>query len=238
MRFSYEILTPKNDAELPSLVQQHECMLAWQPEFISLTCHGNVLQQLFLIDLLREQTDAKLVPHIPVGNKTEVLLKECLIDYIERGIDTILLIHGDGAGDMNVCDAIRFIREQFPDRWTIYVSYNYLTSEQAFMDKVNAGAGHAISQICFTADSLPIQPPEQCPILPGILLVDDVSVVQKFLQSVHIATPEALLTDNKTDKLDFYQQLLVDLTAQGYAQPHYFTLNNFALLTELLNARY
>ena len=236
MRFSYELMTPKNDASLKELVHQHAAMLDFKPEFISLTCHNNLLQQLFLIDLLREQTNTKLVPHIPVGNKTEALLKECLIDYIERGIDTVLLIHGDGAGDMSVCDAIRYIHKTFPNRWTVYVSYNYLATEQAFIDKIDAGANKAISQICFAADVLPTQEQQLCPILPGLLLIDDFKAVQTFLNSVNIAVPDVLQQADSAEKLIFYKNLLETLNVQGYQQAHFFALNNFALLTELLHA--
>jgi 5,10-methylenetetrahydrofolate reductase len=236
MRFSYEIITPKNDADLPALVRQHEVLLSLEPEFISLTCHNNVLQQLFLIDLLQQQTDTKLVPHVPVGNKTEALLKECLIDYMERGIDTVLLIHGDGAGDMSVCDALHYIHKTFPERWTTFVSYNYLAPEQAFAEKVSAGATQAISQICFSAEVLPAKELQVCPILPGILLIDDFSAVQTFLQSVKITAPDVLQQANEDETLAFYKNLLFALHEHGYQQPHFFSLNNFSLLSELVYA--
>ena len=216
--FSLEVFPPKNAVASLSLWKAINIYEQLEPQFISVTCHGQGTDLGLtseLVDAMRVRSNGvPVVPHVVCYGQSRDKLKSLLDGYSQRGIRHIVALRGDKQdgvepGDFSYAsDLLDFIREHsypfdifvagYPEKHPESVDQ---TSDIARLKhKVDAGASHIITQFFFDPDVfLRYRDAVRAegidvPVIPGILPILDFTRVVRFASKCQTTVPEFLHT--------------------------------------------
>ncbi len=173
MAFSFEVFPPKTDAGMTKLVGSDgvlDQLCSMMPDYISCTYGaggGNVGKNLEVLDAIRQKTIG--VTHFTCVGNTKEGIHQQLQTYLEHGIDHILALRGDlphgwtgTGGDLHYAtELVKFIRDEFGDRFTIavagspegHIECRSLEADIGFLkQKQDEGADFIMTQLCWDMD--------------------------------------------------------------------------------------
>ena len=173
--FSFEVFPPKTDVGMEKLCGKGgvlEQLYALNPDYISCTYGAggtNVGKNLEVLDKI--QQDGKCIPvtHFTCIGNTKEGIREQLQTYLDHGISHVLALRGDlpfgwtgTGGDLHYAtELVKFIRQEFGDKFTIavagspegHVQCRSLESDISFLkQKQDNGADYIITQLCWDMD--------------------------------------------------------------------------------------
>ncbi len=173
MAFSFEVFPPKTDAGMEKLVGQDgvlDKLCTLKPDYISCTYGaggGNVGKNLEVLDAVKKKTIG--ITHFTCIGNTRQGIKEQLQTYLEHGISNILALRGDlpfgwtgTGGDLQYAtELVKFIRDEFGDKFTIavagspegHIQCRSLEADISFLkQKQDEGADFIMTQLCWDMD--------------------------------------------------------------------------------------
>jgi methylenetetrahydrofolate reductase (NADPH) len=204
-KISFEFFPPRSGEQKLILESTWQKLATLQPRYLSVTfgAAGSTL------DATRETVDALLVnsgvpvaPHISCMVQNENVLHTMLSEYLERGVDRLVVLRGDrpsgqvGPGPFQYAnELVAWVQKEFSGRFRIEVAcYPEFHPESGspsseleyFRRKVDAGADSAITQYFYNADSY-FYFVDDCrrsgvdiPITPGIMPITNYTQLARF----------------------------------------------------------
>ncbi len=210
---SFEFFPPKTDVGAEKLRAVHQELQQLNPEFFSITygAGGSTRERtLATIDDFNGKGTA-VAPHLSCIGDDKARIAELLDLYKAKGIDRIVALRGDlpsgqvGLGELPYAqDLVRFIREHSGDHFHIEVAAYPEMHPQAetfdqdikrFVEKANAGANAAITQLFFNPDAYFYfcesveKSGINIPIAPGIMPITNASSLIRFADSTGADIP-------------------------------------------------
>ena len=210
---SFEFFPPKTDIGAEKLRAVHQELQQLNPEFFSITygAGGSTRERtLAAIDDFNGKGTA-VAPHLSCIGDDKARIAELLDLYKAKGIDRIVALRGDlpsgqvGLGELPYAqDLVRFIREHSGDHFHIEVAAYPEMHPQAdsfdndikrFVEKANAGANAAITQLFFNPDAYFYfldrveKSGINIPIAPGIMPITNASSLIRFADSTGADIP-------------------------------------------------
>jgi methylenetetrahydrofolate reductase (NADPH) len=273
-RFSFELFpprTPEGLAKFPAVVSD---LAALQPDFFSVT-HGaggsdqNGTYETILSVV--EHTGTEAAPHLTCIGSTRDGVAAQLNRYWEAGVRRIVALRGDmpptfltasSTGEFHYAsDLVRFIRDEYGDRFQIEVAAYPEMHPQApdpeadftnFCRKVEAGANGAITQLFYNADAY-FDFVDRCeraglgiPIYPGIMPITNFEKTARFCSGCGADLPRWIrlrlehLQEDKESLQDFglsvVARLCNTLLRNGAPGLHIYTINQSRPVWRLLEA--
>ena len=134
MSFSFEVFPPKPEQPIAPLLETMGHLYDFKPDFISCTYGAggtNVGRNVEVCSAIESaKNDTVAVTHFTCIGNTRDGVKEQLKNYLDIGVNHILALRGDlpagtdtTGGDFNYAtDLVRFIREEFNNKFTIAVA--------------------------------------------------------------------------------------------------------------------
>lgn len=230
---SFEFFPPKTDQGSEKLKETARALMAYHPEYFSVTygaCGTTQEKTMETVFDLSDLTKIQLAPHLTcVGSKKDTI-QNILANYENHGIDRIVALRGDlppGMSDIgelhHASDLVNFIRDTTGDYFTIDVGAypechpESLSAKQEleyFKEKVDAGVNGAITQYFFSPDAY-YHFVDECeklgieiPIVPGIMPIYDHLQLERFSDMCGAELPRWLrkqLESRREDKTDMLQ---------------------------------
>jgi methylenetetrahydrofolate reductase (NADPH) len=210
---SFEFFPPKTDVGAEKLRAVHQELQQLNPEFFSITygAGGSTRERtLAAIDDFNGKGTA-VAPHLSCIGDDKARIAELLDLYKAKGIDRIVALRGDlpsgqfGLGELPYAqDLVRFIREHSGDHFHIEVaaypemhpqSETFDQDIKRFVEKANAGADAAITQLFFNPDAYFYfldrveKSGINIPIAPGIMPITNASNLIRFADSTGADIP-------------------------------------------------
>lgn len=210
---SFEFFPPKTDVGAEKLRAVHQELQQLNPEFFSITygAGGSTRERtLAAIDDFNGK-GTPVAPHLSCIGDDKARIAELLDLYKAKGIDRIVALRGDlpsgqvGLGELPYAqDLVRFIREHSGDHFHIEVaaypemhpqSEAFDQDIKRFVEKVNAGADAAITQLFFNPDAYFYfldrveKSGVNIPIAPGIMPITNASSLIRFADSTGADIP-------------------------------------------------
>ena len=210
---SFEFFPPKTDVGAEKLRAVHQELQQLNPEFFSITygAGGSTRERtLAAIDDFNGK-GTPVAPHLSCIGDDKARIAELLDLYKAKGIDRIVALRGDlpsgqvGLGELPYAqDLVRFIREHSGDHFHIEVaaypemhpqSEAFDQDIKRFVEKVNAGADAAITQLFFNPDAYFYfldrveKSGINIPIAPGIMPITNASSLIRFADSTGADIP-------------------------------------------------
>ena len=265
--FSFEFFppnTPVGDEKLADVVRQ---LGALGPEFFSVTygAGGSTREKTLKTVERIAQAGYEAAPHLSCVGATRDTLAQVLATFKASGLRRIVALRGDlpsgtavGGEFRYAAELVRFIRETQGEPLHIAVAaYPEYHPQQRyaardlryFVDKVQAGASSAITQIFFNPDAS-FHFVEQVralgvevPIVPGIMPFHNFAKIAQFAGRDGIEIPrwvalkmEGYLDDTASIRafgLDVVTRLCERLIEGGAPGLHFYTMNQSALTAEI-----
>ena len=257
---SFEIFPPKKEAELMSIDATLATLAKLKPDFISVTFgaggSGVKNKTVELAKKIKREFDIEPLVHLTCISHSKEEIKAILEQLHEAGIKNVLALRGDINPDIPVKDdfkyaseLVAFIKEQgdFHVSGACYPE-THLEAVDAVADirnlkkKVDAGAGHLVSQLFFDNDNfydflvkLKIAGID-VPVEAGIMPVTNKAQIKRMVNMCGATLPdkfERILEkygDNKDALFDagmaYAVNQIVELIAHGVDGIHIFTMNN------------
>lgn len=261
--FSFELFPPRNADDERRAWFTIRRLEALAPDFVSVTYGANGSSRERTIKLTKqiaETTTLRTMAHLTAASQTKAQLRNVIGAYAEAGIRHILAIRGDMPGGPtvpwqrhpdglgNATELVRMISEL--GDFTIGVAAFPDVHPQArdadldarlLVQKAEAGAGFAITQLFFTAsryfDLVERVRALGCdiPIIPGIQPITRLSQIRTFAEMSGADLPEPVLQrldaagDDPKDVRDVGVQiaggLARELLVGGAPGVHLYTLN-------------
>ena len=173
--FSFEVFPPKTDVGMEKLCGEGgvlEKLYTMNPDYISCTYGAggtNVGKNLEVLDKIKKDGKCTPVTHFTCIGNTKEGIREQLQTYLNHGIDHILALRGDlpfgwtgTGGDLHYAtELVKFIRQEFGDKFTIavagspegHVQCRSLEADISFLkQKQDNGADYIITQLCWDMD--------------------------------------------------------------------------------------
>lgn len=210
---SFEFFPPKTDVGAEKLRAVHQELQQLNPEFFSITygAGGSTRERtLAAIDDFNGK-GTPVAPHLSCIGDDKARIAELLDLYKAKGIDRIVALRGDlpsgqvGLGELPYAqDLVRFIREHSGDHFHIEVaaypemhpqSEAFDQDIKRFVEKANAGADAAITQLFFNPDAYFYfldrveKSGVNIPIAPGIMPITNASSLIRFADSTGADIP-------------------------------------------------
>ncbi|MEC8886175.1 MAG: methylenetetrahydrofolate reductase [NAD(P)H] [Pseudomonadota bacterium] len=210
---SFEFFPPKTDVGAEKLRAVHQELQQLNPEFFSITygAGGSTRERtLAAIDDFNGK-GTPVAPHLSCIGDDKARIAELLDLYKAKGIDRIVALRGDlpsgqvGLGELPYAqDLVRFIREHSGDHFHIEVaaypemhpqSETFDQDIKRFVEKANAGADAAITQLFFNPDAYFYfldrveKSGINIPIAPGIMPITNASSLIRFADSTGADIP-------------------------------------------------
>ena len=175
MVFSFEVFPPKTDIGTENLLGGGgvlDQLYSLKPDYISCTYGAggtNVGKNLEVVDHIKASGAVEPVTHFTcIGNSCEEI-KVQLQTYLDHGITNILALRGDlpygwtgTGGDLSYAtELVKFIRDEFGDRFTIavagspegHITCRSLEADIGFLkQKQDEGADFIMTQLCWDMD--------------------------------------------------------------------------------------
>ena len=204
--FSFEFYPPRSEEEEPILWRAVEALAPLEPDFVSVTYGAGGSRRDRTIHATRRIATSHgplTVGHLTCVDQSTEEIAEALAAYREAGVTNILAIRGDmpggGAWEChpeglgNATELVRFVKEQ--GDFCVGVAAFPIAHESTgdmdldariLVDKVNAGAEFAITQLFFEAqpyfDLVERVRALGCdvPIIPGIMPLTVITQIERF----------------------------------------------------------
>ena len=173
--FSFEVFPPKTDKGMETLCGEDGVLsklYTLNPDYISCTYGAggtNVGKNLEVLTKIAQ--DGKCVPitHFTCIGNSKAEIKKQLEDYLAHGVDHILALRGDlpfgwtgTGGDLHYAtELVKFIRDEFGDKFTIavagspegHIQCRSLEADISYLrQKQDNGADFIMTQLCWDMD--------------------------------------------------------------------------------------
>ena len=269
--FSFEFFPPADGAALDQLRRAVRALEPLHPDWVSITygATGSARERSFDgVRAIRKDTDAAVMGHLTVSGQTRAEVEGAVRSYAELGVRSILAVRGDPQGGpgtkfvpqpdglANATELVQLVRSiadfrvgvaAFPDG---HPEGSPELDAQILLDKEEAGASFAITQLFFSADAYVAMVERfralggTMPIVAGIMPVTNVGQIERFASLSGAAMPEAFtrplmaVADDPAGfrevGLDLMTQLCADVLAAGAPGLQFFTLNRSKATAEIL----
>ncbi len=202
---SFEFFPPRTPEQHLILDSTWKILSRLNPNYLSVTFGaGGSAQEATLeaVDTLLEKAGVPVAPHISCMADSSEGIRKLLDNYLERGVDHLVILRGDRPGGTTVSgefqyadQLVRWVREQFGDAFHIEVACypeihpesDSLQSEMKyFKQKIESGANGAITQYFFNPDSYfhfrddALRMGVDVPITPGIMPITNYRQLARF----------------------------------------------------------
>jgi methylenetetrahydrofolate reductase (NADPH) len=256
--YSLEVFPPKPTADIDAVFSAINQMRGLAPDFISVTYGASGGGGARTLEVARHIKAQEMTPlaHITCIGAAKDDVARTLDALQEAGISDILALRGDRGDDVEngdfryAVDLIAFIRERHPDMHIAAACYPEAHPESGgrredigyLKEKVDAGAGHLITQLFFDnelyydfvdrARAAGIAVPIEAGIMPvtnarqieRIVTLCGASLPRKFVRAI------ARYRDNAAAMRDcgiaYAGEQILDLLAGGADGIHLYTMNN------------
>ncbi|WP_353082814.1 methylenetetrahydrofolate reductase [Tessaracoccus lapidicaptus] len=267
--FSFEFFPPRSEEEEPVLWAAVEALAPLQPAFVSVTYGANGSRRDRTIRATRriaESGGPLTVGHLTCVAQSKAELAEALAEYREAGVSNILAIRGDMPGGgpwerhpeglANATELVRFIKSEgdFCVGVAAFANPHETSNDpdldaRILLDKVEAGAEFAITQLFFEAERYAELVERmrglgcQIPIVPGIMPLTVITQIERFAALSGRALPDALVSrlracaskeEVREAGLAAAVQMSRDLLAAGAPGLQFFTQNRSKATREVL----
>ncbi len=219
--FSFEFYPPRSEEEEPILWRAVEALTPLEPDFVSVTYGATGSRRDRTIHATRRIAGADgplTVGHLTCVDQSRADIADALAAYREVGVTNILAIRGDmpGGGEWvahedglrNATELVRFIKEQgdFCVGVAAFANPHETTNDpdldaRILLDKVEAGAEFAITQLFFDAqpyiDMVARVRALGCdvPIIPGIMPLTVITQIERFAELSGQPLPEHFVAE-------------------------------------------
>lgn len=219
--FSFEFYPPRSEEEEPILWRAVESLAPLEPDFVSVTYGATGSRRDRTIHATRRiavEDGPLTVGHLTCVDQSKADIAEALAAYREVGVTNILAIRGDmpGGGEWtrhpdglaNATELVRFIKEQgdFCVGVAAFANPHETTNDpdldaRILLDKVEAGAEFAITQLFFDAqpyvDMVARVREIGCdiPIIPGIMPLTVITQIERFAELSGQPLPDSFVAD-------------------------------------------
>ena len=258
--FSFEVFPPKKDSPIESVYGKLEEICALNPDFVSVTygaggsgAHSRTCE---IASKIKHGFHVESVAHLTCVNSTRAMIDETLDDFKAHGIENILALRGDYTDGVEPQKDFRYASElcayikskgDFDVSGACYPeahaeSANEIEDVLNLKKKVDAGAGHLISQLFFDnalfyrflerVKIARINVPIEAGIMPvtnkrqieRMVSLCGASLPPKFAKMMqrYESKPEAL----RDAGIAYAVEQIVDLLSNGVDGIHLYTMNN------------
>lgn len=231
-------------------------MQKWNPAFIDLAVHGSETITGSIMDICsyaQEDLSLNAQIHLTITAHNNEEIDSHLAKAHENNICNILALRGDPTKGplVNTTDLIHHIRQRYGNYFHISVAGHPLGTQSlqtyreqlhTLKEKVDAGADLIITQFFFDAERF-FQFVRDCrkmniacPILPGILVINNYESFNRITQLCQVFVPAAIQTsfdaskDSPESVRNLGQQLAITLCKalidRGIRGFHFYTMNN------------
>ena len=271
--FSFEFFPPRDSAGEAALRHAILNLKPLQPDFVSVTYGANGSSRDRTLaatrDIVASTTGLPVMGHLTCTGQTVDELKAVIDSYAEIGVHHILAIRGDMPGGpgvawqpipgglSNATELVELILSRgdfcvgvaaFPD---VHLNGSPDLDVQLLIDKANAGASFAITQLFFRPDrylSLVDRVRArgcELPLIAGVMPVTTIKQLDKFAELSGCALPqpmvsrlEAVADDPEAVRavgVDIGVELGIELLAGGAPGIQFFTQNRSRATREILS---
>lgn len=258
--FSFEVFPPKKDSPIESVYEKLEEICALNPDFVSVTygaggtgAHSRTCE---IASKIKHGFHVESVAHLTCVNSTRAMIDETLDDFKAHGIENILALRGDHTAGVEPQKDFRYASElcayiktkgDFDVSGACYPEAHAESADEIedvlnLKKKVDAGAGHLISQLFFDnsafyrflerAKIARIDVPIEAGIMPvtnkrqieRMVSLCGASLPPKFTKTMqrYESKPEAL----RDAGIAYAVEQIVDLLSNGVDGIHLYTMNN------------
>lgn len=267
---SFEFMPPRSEEDVYRLWSATDALAPLDPDFISVTygANGSRRDRTLRCSQHMVSTGLRTVGHLTAVDQDVADLEQMVADYADSGIDHILAIRGDMPGGAtepwvaradglpNATELVKLVRRVHPEACIgvgafpdTHPAGSPDLDARILVDKYEAGASFAITQLFFVADhwsrlvervralGCPI------PIIPGIMPITSYGQIRRFTELAGTVVPDevvARVEQVKDDKaavrrvgIEMAAELCCQLLDAGAPGLHYFTLNRSRATTEL-----
>jgi methylenetetrahydrofolate reductase (NADPH) len=218
--FSFEFFPPKDEIQQRQLWQAVRELEALGPDFVSVTygASGSTRDRTITVtEAIAQHTTLRSVAHLTCASQSRDELRRVIGSYAGAGVRHVLAIRGDMPGGPrvpfethpeglrnatelvamvrelgNFCVGVAAFPEPHPERNDPELDARIL------VDKANAGASFAITQLFFTADDYFALVDRvralgcDLPIIPGIMPITNVRQLKRFAELSGAALPASV----------------------------------------------
>ena len=272
--FSVEFMPPRSDADEDVLWRSVRRLEPLRPAFVSVTygAGGSRRERTIRItQRIAEETTLLPVAHLTAVGHSVAELRQVIGSYAAVGVHNILALRGDPPGDPNgewvahpqgleyTGQLVALARSlgnfsvgvaAYPDR---HPRSPDLDSDTRFLvDKINAGADYAITQMLFsTADYVGLRDRMHragatVPVLPGIMPVTSHTRLMRIVELSGQRVPEELASAlyavrddpaaGRAIGMEHAVRMSEELLAEGAPCLHFYTFNRSKATIEVLSA--
>ncbi len=258
--FSFEVFPPKKDSPIESVYGKLEEICALNPDFVSVTygaggsgAHSRTCE---IASKIKHGFHVESVAHLTCVNSTRAMIDETLDDFKAHGIENILALRGDYTEGVEPQKDFRYASElcayikskgDFDVSGACYPEAHAESADEIedvlnLKKKVDAGAGHLISQLFFDnalfyrflerVKIARINVPIEAGIMPvtnkrqieRMVSLCGASLPPKFAKMMqrYESKPEAL----RDAGIAYAVEQIVDLLSNGVDGIHLYTMNN------------
>lgn len=269
--FSFEFFPPKDETAEQQLWQTLRELQRLRPDFVSVTYGANGSNRDRTIRVTRDierETGLRTMAHLTCVAQPVSQLRHVLGSYAEAGIRHILAVRGDMPGGptvpweahpqglQNATELVRLVKSlgnfcvgvgAFPDAHPEH--YDFDLDARILVDKAEAGADFAITQLFFDPDAY-FRLVERVrnrgcdlPIIPGVQPVTNIKQIERFAALSGAELPTRVtdrlhaVADNPEDVrkvgVEIATELSQALLAGGAPGLHYYTLNRSRATREI-----
>lgn len=257
---SFEVFPPKRTSPIGTVYHALSALQGLNPDFISVTYGASggagTGDTLNIASSIKKDYMVESVAHLPCISLTREDVLKLLGQFRQNGIENILALRGDLPPDREPCrdftyagDLVSFIREQgdFHIMAACYPeghpeSKGIVDDIRHLKTKVEAGAGHLISQLFFDNDSFHSFREKldlagiSVPVEAGIMPVVNKRQIERMVSLCHVQLPKKFVRmmekfeHNPVAMRDagiaYAVEQIIDLVTQGVDGIHLYTMNN------------
>jgi methylenetetrahydrofolate reductase (NADPH) len=268
--FSFEFFPPKDEVQQRQLWQAVRELESLGPDFVSVTygASGSTRDRTIrATEAIAQHTTLRSVAHLTCASQSRDQLRRVIGSYAAAGIRHILAIRGDMPGGprvpwerhpeglANATELVAMVRElgdfcvgvaAFPEPHPERMDPDL--DARVLVDKAEAGASYAITQLFFTAaDYFALVRRVRAlgcelPIIPGIMPITNVAQVTRFAELSGAALPESVTARIAAAEdpeqvrrvgIAIATELCETLLAGGAPGLHFFTQNRSRATREI-----
>jgi len=262
--YSFEFFPPKTSPGLHNLYARIDHMAGMEPAFVDVTwgAGGSTSEMsLEISENVQKYMGLNVMMHLTCTNMPKEKLKTTLDKAKKMGMRNILALRGDppaGQENFEKCnegfsygsDLVKYIRDNYGDTFSIGVGAypeGHLEAESKEKDienlklKVDAGADFIITQLFYDMDEYFAFLERcsaagiTCPIIPGLLPIQNVDTFKRFVEFTKIKVPRKILDDLHALKqddeavkrygVDLCVSMCQQLQERGNLGFHFYSLN-------------